>query len=297
MEIHFEIGDRCLLKCRHCSSLASEQGEVMQYSEQEMCDFLSKIKEEKEVFLTGGEPLLYPDLDKLIGKINSRVNNLTLGLFTTGIIKNSEKVKAISSQYAKKLSEQGLKICYLSLYSFEKTGHDWMTGLQGSFELLKESINNLQTAGVEIRFNSVVTKKNILEFDKIVEYAKKLGATEVRLLKLIRHGRACNCWDELGITDEEYRMLVSEIAKKEKELRITASGVIDILPCRYLYNITGCPAGEKLLYVTNEGNIAPCASVKKKDMYIIGNIQDMDIYEKVKAYSFKANGRMLCCVD
>lgn len=294
MEIHFEIDNRCLLNCRHCSSLASETGVEMQYSEETMCDFLKSIQEKKEVFLTGGEPLLYPRLEKLLKRLNDEVENLTLGLFTTGIVMDSLKQNSISREYAEILSESGLKICYLSLYSFQEQEHDWMTRLQGSFDLLRESVNNLQAAGIEIRFNCVATKRNYLIFGKIIDFAKNLGATEVRILKLIQHGRALEYWDELNITDEMYRTIVLDSIKKEKGIRITASGAIDLIQCRYLYNTSTCPAGKQLLYITNEGDIFPCASVKKNNDYLIGNINDVDICERWQWHRKNVKKFFLC---
>lgn len=204
------------------------------------------------------------------------------------------KAHAISMEYAKILSDCGLRVCYLSLYGYREQEHDWMTRLPGSFKMLNESVNHLRTAGIEISFNCVVTRKNYLFFDKIIEFAKSVGATEVRILKLIQHGRACEHWEELGITNEEYRAIVLNSVKKEKEIRITASGVIDILPCRYLYNVASCPAGNQLLYITNGGNVFPCASVKHNNDYLIGNINDADIHERWNCYKEKVRKKVLC---
>lgn len=294
MEIHFEIGNQCLLKCRHCSSLASEAGEKMKYSEQDIVNFLKSIEGKKEVFLTGGEPLLYPNLAKLLENLQVQIPDLELGLFTTGILKRNEEEMSISEKYAKELAKCGLKVCYLSVYSNEEQEHDWMTRLQGSFEMLNKSIKYLQSAGIEIRFNSVVTAKNMQFFEKLIKYAESMGVSEVRILKLIRHGRAADCWEELGITEEQYRIVVLNAIKRENKLRITASGAIDILPCRYNYNVFTCPAGKQLIYVTNEGEVFPCASVKRKEKYRIGNIADADINKKWYLFQRKLNGEVLC---
>lgn len=294
MEIHFEIGDRCLLKCRHCSSMASELGGKMIYSEQDMIKLIKSIKGKKEVFLTGGEPLLYTNLEGMLSNLQTQIVNLDLGLFTTGITNDLGQAKSISQKHAKKLAECGLKVCYLSVYSHIEQEHDWMTRLQGSFRMLNESIKHLQAAGIEIRFNSVVTNRNMLFFEKIIEFAESIGVTEVRILKLIRHGRANSCWKEIGVTEEQYRNVVLNVLKRKNKLRITASGAMDILPCRHDYNIPMCPAGEWLIYVTNKGDIFPCASVKRKDEYKIGNIGDADINEKRYLFQTKFDGKMLC---
>ena len=295
MEIHFEIGDRCMLKCRHCSSMASEAGDVMKYSEQDMTRLLKSINGPKEVFLTGGEPLLYENLEALLEYLQEETEDIKLGLFTTGIIANKEKdIKSISEEYASTLAKSGLKVCYVSVYSHLEKEHDWMTVSPGSFKLLIESIKHLQKAGVEIRFNCVVTKKNMESFVELIKLAETMDVAEVRMLKLIKQGRAEECWEEIGITESQYRKVILDVMQRQNRIRITASGAVDILPCRQAGG-TECPAGKGLIYVTNEGELYPCASVKRKEKYRIANITESDIDKKREVFLEHMPGTMLCC--
>lgn len=294
MEIHFEIINQCLLSCRHCSSMASKLKLEKEYSKQDMIKLLKAIKGEKEVFLTGGEPLLYTNLDGMLNDLQTQITDISLGIFTTGIISDSGQAKPISQKYAEKLAECGLKVCYLSVYSHLEQEHDWMTRLQGSYKMIKESISHLRAVGIEIRFNSVVTNRNMSSFNKIIEFAESIGATEVRILKLIRQGRAKECWEDIGVTEQNYKNVIQNAMKRRNKLRITASGAIDILPCRQGCNIQTCPAGKWLIYVTNNGDIFPCASVKRKVEYKIGNISEMDIVKNWNLFQTKLDGKILC---
>ena len=78
MEIHFEIENKCLLGCRHCSSWASGSGHIMDYSVEDMVSFLNKRKGRKEVFLTGGEPLLHPETETLLKRLDTEVEDVGL---------------------------------------------------------------------------------------------------------------------------------------------------------------------------------------------------------------------------
>lgn len=295
MEIHFEIGDRCMLKCRHCSSMASETGNIMKYSEQDMARLLKSINGPKEVFLTGGEPLLYENLKVLLKYLQEETEDIKLGLFTTGIIANkTEDIKAISREYASILAKCGLSMCYVSLYSHLEKEHDWMTLSPGSFRLLMESVKHLQEAGIEVRFNSVVTRKNMQAFEEIIKLAETMDVTEVRMLKLIKQGRARDCWEEIGITESQYRNVISDVVQRKNRIRITASGAIDILPCRQT-RCKQCPAGKGLIYVTNNGDIYPCASVKSKKQYRLANITALHMDMKQQLPLKYTSGKMLCC--
>lgn len=52
--------------------------------------------------------------------------------------------------------------------------------------------------------------------------------------------------------------------KRKNKLRVTVSRAIDILPCRNDRKRNICPVGVELIYVVNNGDIFPCASVKRK---------------------------------
>lgn len=294
MEIHFEIENRCLLECRHCSSKAANDGAVMVYSQENMVRFLNGIQGKKEVFLTGGEPLLYPGIETLFKRLHTEVDGVLLGMFTTGIRGEKGFPEAVSESYAEQLMSLGLNICYFSIYSSNAEEHDWMTGYRGAFNLTRQSIFNLKKAGVDVRFNSVVTAKNVEDISKITRLAEEWGVSEVRLLKLIRHGRAELCWDSIGVTEEKYRQVVREIFEKDNSVRVTASGAVDIAPCRHFSRRNICPAGKQLWYITYQGDVFPCASVKNNLKYRVGNICE-NIIDQCELPNQFSNEKILCC--
>ncbi len=293
MEIHFEIENKCLLGCRHCSSRASCDGKTMDYSVGDMVSFLRKNKGRKDVFLTGGEPLLHSGIESLLEYLNTEAGDIVLGMFTTGIRGNGTQKEAVSEEYAKQLAGHGLKVCYLSVYSSRKEEHDWMTNFKGSFDMTESAVRNMKKAGMDVRFNSVVTAQNADKITDLIQMGKDWGISEIRLLKLISQGRAENCWSEIGITEERYRTTIRNILERDNPVRITASGAVDILPCRVSGTKYVCPAGCQLWYVTCQGDVYPCASVKNQMDYRIGNVKE-DIWENCEKFCRRSNGKILC---
>lgn len=287
MEIHFEIENGCLLKCRHCSSFATAQGTRMSYTIKEMIAFLQIFSEKKYIFLTGGEPLLHEAFYDIVFSLKSELTNVSIGAFTTGIVARQGKLCGISEKQAHNLASLGLEMCYFSIYSAQAKKHDWMTEYEGSFLLTLESIKRLCEQNVEVKINLVITRKNQNEISDIIEMASSLGCTEVRLLKLVNHGRAKKCWLDIGLTEQEYRESVLENVSRYTNIKITASSCSDILPCRPFIDAQGCQAGSKLAYVTYEGNVFPCASTKNNEYYKIGKIDDImrlkQYFERKKA--------------
>lgn len=297
MELHFELESKCLLKCCHCSSNASFAGKAFDYTIEELMEFLESITEKKLIFFTGGEPLLNQKFLDILNMVNKRITNVTVGIFSSGIINVNGGLHEVSSEYAQILAAAGLSICYFSIYSSDAKQHDWMTQVQGSYNITKESIKNLKNAGIEIRFNTPIIRLNKEHINNIIQTACQWGAKEVRLLKLIKHGRAELYWEEIGIDEEEYRTIVKSILAKKNSVRITASGVIDILACRPVENATGCQAGSQLLYVTYDGNIYPCASVKNNPEYYIGSIREKQMWKNcLRAENF-CRKHALCSED
>lgn len=294
MEIHFEIENGCLLKCRHCSSFATEQGRRMNYNIEEMITFLQIFSEKKFVFLTGGEPLLHEELDDIIFSLKNKLSNISIGVFTTGIVTQNGRLCAISEKRACDLAALGLETCYFSIYSAQMKKHDWMTQNEGSFALTLESIRRLREQNIEVKINLVITKMNQEEIADIVALASSLGCTEVRLLKLINHGRAEKCWSDIGVTEQEYRENVLKNIYTSKNIKITASSCPDISPCRPFADSQGCQAGSKLAYVTYEGNVFPCASTKNNENYKIGKIDDILMLKQYFARKKSFNKIGLC---
>lgn len=296
MEIHFEVNHECLLCCRHCSSLATDHGDRMHYTIEDMKNFLMLFPQETHVFLTGGEPLLYDGLDSILTSLTDALQLTSIGLFTTGIVSNQGRPCAVQPGQARLLAFHGLKVCYFSLYAQSAHAHDWMTGIPGSFDLTLESIRNMRDHGIEAKINLVVSRKNQAELHQIIALASRLGCSEVRLLKLICHGRVAQCWEDIGLTGQEYQACVMDLLNTGSDIKITASSCIELLPCRPFDDSQGCQAGSRLAYITIDGDVYPCASVKNCPRYKIGNITEIEPLKTYFEHRKKINRTPLCAI-
>jgi len=281
-ELHFEVEKNCILKCSHCSSFANRNGQVRGYSLEDIVNMISMLEVEGEIFFTGGEPLIQPELLSTINRINELPNQLVQGLFTTGLIYERGKIVPVSSTYAKALYNAGIRKAYVSIYSSEPQIHDNLTNFNGAFKLTQKAIDNMIRAGIDIKINCVVFRDNYSHLDEIFRMALASGISEVRLLKLIEHGNASANWVNIGITEMEYESAVSNILEKKPKIKITAAGIPDRLPCRPLEDAVGCDAGNRLLYVRYDGDVFPCASVKNNTQFRICHISEID---KVKQFA------------
>lgn len=273
-ELHFELEPDCILTCKHCSSQARKK-ETLQFDREDVLRLVKAVNP-LEIYFTGGEPLLFRDLLPLFSGISSQFPECRLGLFTTGIIQNNGCLVPVGLDTLTQLYQSGLRICYVSLYSDEENWHDYMTDTAGSFGKTVQAIKNMHIAGIDVRINLVVTRFNASRIRNIINFVSDLKVSEVRLLKLIQHGNAANYWDMIGISDQEYLQTVTSIysCRKEFGIRITFSSIPKLAPCRPIDNSCGCQARKKLLYVTLNGNVYPCACVKNDTAFSICKLKD-----------------------
>lgn len=273
-ELHFELEPNCILTCKHCSSQTIKK-ESIQYEEKDVLRLVKAVNP-SEIYFTGGEPLLFQHLLPLFYNITLQFPACKLGLFTTGIIQKGGCLVPVESDYLKLLYRAGLRVCYVSLYSDQEKWHDYMTNTIGSFVKTVKAIRNMIAVGIDARINLVVTQFNFSRIRDIINFVSELKVSEVRLLKLIQHGNASNCWDMIGLSDQEYLQTITSIYSSRETLapRITFSSIPKLDSCRPLSNSCGCQARINLLYVTLRGDIFPCACVKNDTAYSICNLKD-----------------------
>lgn len=91
INIGVNLTRKCNMKCPFCyyTSLAYNKGENKNLDSLDLClDKFEKIIQDFEIidnlYLTGGEPMLYPELKKLISKIKSKTRNIYI--CTNGIL-------------------------------------------------------------------------------------------------------------------------------------------------------------------------------------------------------------------
>ncbi|OGX15642.1 MAG: hypothetical protein A2166_02610 [Omnitrophica WOR_2 bacterium RBG_13_41_10] len=168
--VQFAVSNRCNLRCSMCSALDSRK------AEQELglpeIERLAGILKELDVailILTGGEPLLRNDLAEIIRLFARR--GLEVRLQTNGILINESKVK--------ELTDAGLKEVTISFDSFDAKKYDEITSVNGSWDKIIQGIalfsQYLPKKGNISGINTVVSKKNIEEVPKLIEFATRIG--------------------------------------------------------------------------------------------------------------------------
>ena len=216
-KLFLEITSECNYKCLHCFNSCENGGKNTDYNVIE--DIIKKSSEKKieQIIISGGEPFLSDDLEKIIGlcidyKFKTRI-------ITNGSIINEEILKkCIVNNIELQLTLNGS-----SAQIDEKLRH------RGSFRnsvLFMEKIKEM--GGSKLLFVSTcICKQNINDIYNIIELVKKYTPQSHILSFVQKMGRATNNWKQLRVDLEKQLEILNHIARYENEddLNITLSGM------------------------------------------------------------------------
>lgn len=280
VELHLELCRRCLLKCVHCSSDLSGLPDEPTFQIASWKQFIEASDPDYRfhVFYTGGEPLYCRDLDSWVKSAISTGRVDSLGLFTSGMLfdESSQRPESISKRYARHLKQIGVSLCYVSLYSYSSDIHDSIVKVSGAHAVTVKSIENLQSAGIDVRCHFVPMKLNTDDIESYISFVQSLGIGEIRYLRLVEHGSAENAWDAIGVDYSkqlEFAIAMHEFIEQiESPVRMTIAGFPDVFNCRPVASGIKCQAGIGLYYIDWKGQVFPCACTKNQSTKVMMNL-------------------------
>jgi len=127
--------------------------------------------------LTGGEPLLHPDVIDIVAQ--ARARGLIVHLNTNGML--------VDEAMADRLVGAGLDSVNLSLDGAVAETHDRLRRTRGGYARIEGAITNFRKArgpalGPTINVVSVISSENLAEMPAIVALAKRWGADSIGLM-------------------------------------------------------------------------------------------------------------------
>ncbi|MFA5351023.1 MAG: radical SAM protein, partial [Candidatus Omnitrophota bacterium] len=165
-----ELFRRCCLRCRMCNMWKvkeDDKGLDKDTLEHLACGLLSVMDGEKEVVLSGGEPLLHSDIVEIIRQFS--LKGFKVGMASNGVLIDQAK--------AEELADAGLKNIQLSLDSVNKETHDFLRGVPGAYEKVLQAAGYLKVhkGKVSVCAQTVISGKNLEELVDTIEFIKDDG--------------------------------------------------------------------------------------------------------------------------
>lgn len=174
-QIYFYLTEGCNLRCRHCWISPKYQSAENSYPALNLDLFKSIIEQAKPlgltgVKLTGGEPLLHPQIHRILEVVQTE--NLSLNAETNGVL--------CTPELANKIAACKDPFVSVSLDGANAETHEWVRGITGCFDAALKGIRNLVKAGFRPQLIMTIMRHNKDQMEQIVSLAERLGAGSVK---------------------------------------------------------------------------------------------------------------------
>lgn len=174
------LTDRCNFNCTYCRGIKKEyRGDISFEQAKEIIDIWTSGKL-KNIRFSGGEPTLWPYLLELV-KYTKQTNKYIkhIALSTNG---------SASHDMYLKLHRAGINDFSISLDACCATTADMMAGTKAKFEHIS-SIIYLLSKLTYVSVGVVLNENNIVELKGIIEYASKIGVSDIRIIPSAQYNK------------------------------------------------------------------------------------------------------------
>lgn len=271
--LFWECTTRCMLHCRHCGSDCSKESK---HRDMPMEDFLRALDTITDipphflVVITGGEPLMRPDIEVCGQKIRER--GMRWSMVTNGQLYDAERHNS--------LLNAGMGALTISLDGLE-TSHNWMRNLPNSFERVCNAIQ-LAASAPRLNFDVVtcVNQRNLPELPQIKQLLKSLNVKAWRLFTIVPIGRAVND-PELHLDGTQFKTLMDFIAESRKDtsidVKFSCEGYVGKYEPKVRDSRFFCRAGINIGSILIDGSISACPNIDRT--FAQGNIYTDNFFD------------------
>lgn len=270
--IAWEIIGTCNLNCIHCRSAASIASDPGIFDTERAKRFIEEIhalNQETTVVLTGGEPLLHKDWDKIA--LYGTNKGLRICIATNGTL--------VDDEVCLKMKDVGIKMVSLSLDGPNSKVHDDFRGQIGAFDGVMKAIEMFKKHDIPFLINSSFTQRNQDYIKDVYNLVKQIKPIAWYMFMIVPVGRGKELFKEL-IKPEDYDEILKwhfEMELEEKEILVRPTCAPQYY--RICYEVAkernikyerrslkfstggskGCVAGQLIAMVDAYGNVKPCS--------------------------------------
>jgi len=266
--VAWEVTRNCNLNCIHCRAAATRGHHAGELNTEACLRLLDQIKEvgKPVIILTGGEPLLRPDIFD-IARYGSE-QGLRMVMAPNGTL--------ITEANAKEMVASGIQRISISLDGANEESHDLFRQVDGAFHGALNGIECAKKAGLDFQINTTITQQNFEDLPRIQELAVELGAVAHHIFLLVPTGRGKYIVDqEISAQQYEetlnwfydqrdkvplqlkatcaphyYRILRERAREEGKKVTFKTHGLDAVT--------RGCLGGTSFCFVSNTGVVQPC---------------------------------------
>jgi SynChlorMet cassette radical SAM/SPASM protein ScmF len=174
-QLYFYLTEGCNLACRHCWLAPKFDADGDRYAHLPVELFETAIREAKpfglsSIKLTGGEPLMHPEFLHLLAI--ARREELGLTIETNGLL--------CTPEIAAEIAKSPRRFVSVSIDGADAATHEWVRGVEGSFEAACQAVRYLVAAGIRPQVIFSVMRGNVDQAEAVVRLVEELGAASLK---------------------------------------------------------------------------------------------------------------------
>jgi SynChlorMet cassette radical SAM/SPASM protein ScmF len=287
-QIYFYLTEGCNLRCRHCWIAPKFQDEKHSYPVLPV-DLFKAIVEQAiplgltGVKLTGGEPLMHPDLNDILRHVVAK--NLNLTIETNGVL--------CAPEIAQQIRKCKNLFVSVSLDSASAETHEWIRGVRGCFDAALEGVRTFVKAGIKPQIIMSIMRHNKDQMEPLVRLAESIGAESVKFnitMPIARGKQLHASGDTLAIEElVELGAWVESSLSNSTDLRLIYDHPAAFRPMSRMFSDDGNGCSRcgilGILGVLANGNYALCGIGMNMPELVFGYAADdrlEDIWEKTR---------------
>jgi len=263
-----ELTYRCPLQCPYCSNPLDFAGS--RFKQELTTEQWSRVFREAKALgvlqlgLSGGEPLLRPDLESLVASAHQ------LGLYTS-LITSAHR---LTQDRLAALKRAGLDHVQISVQAADAELSDRIAGTKAFNDKLA-AYHFTKELGFPLTVNVVLHRENLHQVEALIRLAESLGAERIELANTQFYGWAFHNRDALMPTkaqlDAAWQVVLRERARLGTRLEI-----VWVLPDYHEQFPKPCMGGWARAYmtVTPGGEVWPCHAAGRITTLTFDNVRD-----------------------
>lgn len=283
--VAWEVTRSCNLACVHCRAAALDRPYDHELTTAEAFDLLDNIVSFASpiIILTGGEPLLRPDIFEIAAYGSRKGLRMTMAPNGTLITENK----------ARKMVDSGIQRISVSLDGATAASHDAFRGVPGAYDGALRGIGLARRVALDFQINTTITRQNLSELPDIQNLAVSLGAVAHHVFLLVPTGRGKNIEDQ-AIDAEQYEQALNWFYEQKYEVPMQLKATCAPHYYRILRQrakqdgkkvtfdsfgldamTRGCLGGTGFCFISHVGRVQPCGYLELN----CGNIRDQQFSE------------------
>jgi radical SAM protein with 4Fe4S-binding SPASM domain len=262
---------KCNYSCEHCGTSAGK-ALCNELTTKEAENLINEMADMGVKFLsvTGGEPLLRPDLFHLLNLAKRK--GIGVGFVTHG---------GLVSKHLKQIEELHPYSMMVSIDGLRDT-HNKLRGDNANFDNSLDAIKFFKKIGIHrISISTTVNQRNFTELEKLKDIVFNSGANHWRINIAIPEGRAKNKkW--MRLTNDQLLELFKFIYTNRKKFKIEiceGTGYLGEWDTKLKDAPFFCGCGWNTCTVMADGTVMGCPVFEEKEKYSEGNIRDSSFKE------------------